>query len=59
MKLIAKKRLMHRPTKGEASVVVEPGQTFEIDDTAARVLIEQGEADRAPAGRDRTPDPAR
>jgi hypothetical protein len=59
MKLIAKTRLTHRPKKGEASIIIEPGQTFELDDQAARVLIEQNEAAPAPTGRTSAPSPAK
>jgi hypothetical protein len=47
MKLIAKTRILHRPAgKGATgSTIIEKGKTFELDDDAAKVLIEQGEAE--------------
>jgi hypothetical protein len=61
MKLIAKTRLIHRPKIGEPAIIVEPGEAFDVDDKAARVLIEQNEADVAKSatpGTARAPDPA-
>jgi hypothetical protein len=50
MRLVAKTRLTHRPTGDESSTgstIVEPGEEFDLEDRAAKILIAQGEAEEA------------